>query len=210
LTTPSSEALTRAWSNNQLRILDAAASVFAVYGPDATIDQIADATRQTKGFIYYSFRSKTDLYLAVYERGMGELESAVAAAAAGQANGADRLRAALTAHILRVMRALDYHLVIQQGIDRRQHARLRPDDRNKLERLFDVRDHYEGTIVRLVRQGIRDGSLAPLDAKLAARTLLGGVVGVGNWYRPRPRETAAAQENLARLISEILMQGVSA
>jgi AcrR family transcriptional regulator len=206
----SSDAPARAWSDNQLRILDAAASVFAVYGPDATIDQIADATGQTKGFIYYSFRSKSDIYLAVYERGMGDLETAVAAAAAGQAKGADRLRAALIAHILRIMRALDYHLVIQQGIDRRQHARLRPDDRSKLERLFDVRDHYETTIVGLVRQGMRDGSLAAVDAKLAARTLLGGVVGVGNWYRPRPGETTIAQRELARAIGEILMQGVAA
>jgi AcrR family transcriptional regulator len=207
---PSSEAPARTWSDNQLRILDAAASVFAVYGPDATIDQIADATGQTKGFVYYSFRSKSDIYLAVYERGMAELEAAAAASAAGQPSGADRLRAVLIAHILRIMRALDYHLVIQQGIDRRQHARLRPDDRNNLERLFAVRDHYEAMIVRIVRQGIRDGSLAAVDAKLAARTLLGGVVGVGNWYRPRPRETGVAQEELARAIGEILMQGVTA
>jgi Tetracyclin repressor-like, C-terminal domain len=76
-------------------------------------------------------------------------------------------------------------------------ARLRPDDRNNLERLFAVRDHYEAMIVRIVRQGIRDGSLAAVDAKLAARTLLGGggrsrqLVPAAPWLTPRSRATGA-------------------
>ena len=53
------------------RILDAAAVVFQAEGFErTTIDDIAERIGATKGRIYYYFRSKFDIYLAVYEAGM--------------------------------------------------------------------------------------------------------------------------------------------
>jgi AcrR family transcriptional regulator len=58
-------------NDNQSRILDAAATEFMNAGFDATsIDDIARRIGQTKGLIYYHFRSTVDIFYAVYERGM--------------------------------------------------------------------------------------------------------------------------------------------
>jgi AcrR family transcriptional regulator len=59
-------------NDNRSRILDAAATEFMNAGFDATsIDDIARRIGQTKGLIYYHFRSKIDIFPAVYERGSG-------------------------------------------------------------------------------------------------------------------------------------------
>ncbi|WP_229796251.1 helix-turn-helix domain-containing protein, partial [Saccharothrix coeruleofusca] len=50
------------------RILDAAAEAFMAHGfANATIDDIAREVGATKGLVYYHFRSKFDIFLAVYE-----------------------------------------------------------------------------------------------------------------------------------------------
>ena len=55
-------------SDARSRILDAAAEAFMASGfANATIDDIAREVGATKGLVYYHFRSKFDIFLAVYE-----------------------------------------------------------------------------------------------------------------------------------------------
>lgn len=198
---------------NQLiiRILDAAAEAFTERGFDAaTIDDVANLIHQTKGVVYYHFRSKVDLFFGVYERGMTEVSETVqeALAATPEGTGAERLNAALMAHAAYIMRRSTYHLVIQEGVERRSHLALRPDERVRLEELEGLRAEHEGLVQSLVEQGIKDRSIRDVSVRLTTRTIIGAILGIGLWYRPRPEETDIERLQLAAEIVDLVISGL--
>jgi AcrR family transcriptional regulator len=200
-----------AWTATQIRVLDASARTFAAKGFDAsTTDDIAAVLGQSKGVVYYNFRSKLDLFIGIYRRGMDELGTAVEAAMAGAGGGEERLLAATTAHVRRIMAMPDYHHVIQQGIDARTEGRMTAEDRKRLAELVRLRDAHEARFVDIVKAGVRDRSLDAESPVLAARTILGAILGVGNWYRPRATQSDEELDALAAVIAGIIVRGIVA
>jgi AcrR family transcriptional regulator len=67
----------------QIRVLDAAAELFAQHGVGGTsLQMIADALGVTKGAIYFQFKSKDEVVLAVAEAELARLEAALTTAEA--------------------------------------------------------------------------------------------------------------------------------
>ena len=67
-----------AMTDARSRILDAAAEAFMRSGfAGTTIDDIARDVSATKGLVYYHFRSKFDIFLAVYGEGMRRVRERV-------------------------------------------------------------------------------------------------------------------------------------
>jgi AcrR family transcriptional regulator len=65
----------------EARIVDAALDLFSTHGIDATsLQMIADALGVTKGAVYYHFKTKHDIVLAVCADSFDALEAAVAEA----------------------------------------------------------------------------------------------------------------------------------
>lgn len=198
-------------SPNRLRILDAAAEAFMERGYDATsIDVIADRIGATKGAVYYSYRSKMDIFLAVYERGMLLLEHRVAGAVSEsrETPAAQRLRAVSIAHAANIMGNYAYHVVIQTGVEQRRQMALRDADRARLEQLDRTRADHETFVRGLVEEGQRDGSLRDVPARLATRTLLGGIVGIAIWFHPRDDQAERDRADIAEEVVELLLGGL--
>ena len=67
--------------NRREALLDAAAAMFAAKGYDGTsIRDIAGAVGMLPGSLYYHFKSKEELLLAVYRKGVARFEAAIDAA----------------------------------------------------------------------------------------------------------------------------------
>lgn len=195
----------------QARLLDAAAESFMATGYNGTsVDEVARSIGATKGAVYYHYRSKLDLLLGVCERGMLLLEERIAGALSDSREGdaAERLREVSTGQVENIIRHYAYHVVIQQSVEHRRQMPLRDSDRERLRGLDDMRDRHEALIADLIDQGIADGSLRPMDTRLAARTLLGGIVGVAIWYRPRPGQSEHDQHVLAAGVVDLLLAGL--
>lgn len=197
------------------KILDAAAAAFTERGFDgASVDDVVASLHQTKGVVYYHFRSKLDLYFGIYEKGMADLSERVraaeeAAAAGGKTRtGADQLRTILVTHAANVMRKFTYHYVIQHGIERHDHLALTSDDRARFETVRQMRSDHERLIESAIERGMADGSIRNVPVRLSTRTLLGGVVGVGNWYRPRPDESEGDWMSIANETVDLLLSGL--
>lgn len=197
----------------QLRLLDAAASAFVERGYDASsVDDIAADVGVTKGAVYYSYRSKMDLFLGVCERGMLVFEEHVARAlhAAGDGSAAHRLRAVCLGHAESIVSNLAYHLAIQQGVEHRRQMPLRERERARMAGVDAMRDTHERFVLALVEEGVADGSLRPVPIPLATRTLIGGVIGVGHWYRLREGQSDEERSYLARQVVDLVLGGVVA
>lgn len=192
------------------RILDAAAEAFMVHGfANTTIDDIADQVGATKGLIYYHFRSKFDIFLAVYEDGMRRVRERVEPHAGGPGTGRERLTAMSIAHLENLMTELGYHHVVHQGVRYQASTALKARQRDALAALNELRRDYERTFRRVVAEGISDGSLRAVDESLATRTLLSNLNAVDMWYRKIDGQTADEINALARNVVDLLVGGMA-
>ena len=191
------------------RILDAAAEAFMEHGfANATIDDIAREVGATKGLVYYHFRSKFDIFLAVYEEAMGRVRARVELPARSAGTGRDRLVAMAVAHLVNLMTDLAYHHVVHQAVRGQVSVALKTRQRDALEQLNELRRDYEQLFRGVLAAGIADGSLRAVDASLATRTLLSNLNAVDTWYHRVEGQPAAEIEELARRIVDLLIGGL--
>jgi AcrR family transcriptional regulator len=193
------------------RILDAAAEAFMRAGyASATIDDIAREVGATKGLIYYHFRSKFDIVLAVYEEAMRRVRRRVEPLAEGPGSGRDRLVAMAMAHEVNLMADLAYHNVVHQAVRGEMHTALKARQRDALLALNQLRSDYERMFRRVVGEGVADGSLRAVEPALATRTLLSNLNAVDTWYRRIEGQTTDEIHDLAHRIVDLLIGGLTA
>jgi AcrR family transcriptional regulator len=193
------------------RILDAAADAFMARGfANTTIDDIADEVGATKGLIYYHFRSKFDIFLAVYEDGMRRVRERVEPHSTAPGTGHQRLEAMSIAHLENLMTELGYHHVVHQGVRHQDSTALKVRQRDALTALNELRRDYERMFRRVIAEGIADGSLREVDEALATRTLLSNLNAVDVWYRKIEGQTGEEIRELARRVVDILIGGLAA
>ncbi|WNV88108.1 TetR family transcriptional regulator [Umezawaea sp. Da 62-37] len=193
------------------RILDAAAGAFMATGfANTTIDDIADGLGATKGLVYYHFRSKFDIFLAVYEEAMRRVRERVEPHATGDGNGRDRLVAMSVAHLLNLMEDLAFHHIVHQAVRGEVSTALKTRQRDALVALNQLRSDYEQLFHGVVVEGVDDGSLRATDPSLATRTLLSSLNAVDTWYREIEDQTADEVHDLARRVVGLLVGGLAA
>jgi AcrR family transcriptional regulator len=193
------------------RILDAAADAFMVRGfANTTIDDIADEVGATKGLIYYHFRSKFDIFLAVYEEGMRRVRERVEPQSGAPGTGHQRLVAMSIAHLENLMTELGYHHVVHQGVRHQDSTALKVRQRDALTALNDLRRDYERMFRGVYEEGMADGSLREVDPALATRTLLSNLNAVDVWYRRIEGQTSEEIHELARQVVDLLIGGLAA
>lgn len=193
------------------RILDAAADAFMVRGfANTTIDDIADEVGATKGLIYYHFRSKFDVFLAVYQEGMRRVRERVEPQSRAAGTGHERLVGMSVAHLENLMTELGYHHVVHQGVRHQDSTALKVRQRDALTALNDLRRDYEQMFRRVVEEGLADGSLRPVDPALATRTLLSNLNAVDVWYHRIEGQTLDDIRELARQVVDLLIGGMAA
>lgn len=178
----------------------AAAELFADVGLDATkMEDIAAATGVPKATLYYYFEGKEDILAFLFNEILDEVGRAVDEAVRTEGTAAERLRAAIVAH-LRVFeefpaasRALQFDLG--------RAARI-PHIDERVEAAF------RGPVRRLLEEGAGDGSLRSVEhPRLVAIAILGAVTTVGinalTLGRSRP------VEEVADVVIDLVLRGVA-
>jgi AcrR family transcriptional regulator len=160
--------------NRRGAVLDSAARSFARKGYDGTsIRDIAADVGVQPSSLYYFFRSKDDLFEAVYERGVEQILAAVEQAISTTKKPWLRIERAAIAHLESLLINGDYNALV---------ANIVPRGETELEkRLIRHRDRYEILFVELVNDLLLP---VKIDRKIFRLTLLGSLNGVASWYRP--------------------------
>lgn len=192
------------------QILDAAAVVFQAQGFErTTIDDIAERIGATKGRIYYYFRSKFDIYLAVYEAGMSGAFLTVEPLSQEPGTGRERLTTMAVRHLVNLMTDPGYHDVISQGVVAGRSTALKEHQRQALIGLNEIRTRYEDLFRGVVTDGMADGSLRDGDARLATRFLLSSLNSTAMWFRVRENQDAAEIRDLAEQLVDQAIGGLA-
>ncbi|MDB5870622.1 MAG: kstR2 [Ramlibacter sp.] len=160
--------------SRRLALLDHAAACFRRLGYQAaTVRDVARELGMTTGGIYAHFGSKELLLTAVYTQGVEQIcQHVLAAVAAAGPEPANRLRAALTAHVEFLLSGGDYAQVV---------IRVLPDDAPETVRadLVALRDRYEAVFVDIVAAlKLKRG----IDRRMFRLLVLGALNSTQRWY----------------------------
>jgi AcrR family transcriptional regulator len=179
-------------------LLDAAAAEFNLYGvAGASLSRIARTVGLTRAALYYYVESREDLAFRCYARACGALADDLATAA-GARTGLERVRAF-------VLAALDP--ARPAGVVPSDVACLDPARRAEIEAL-----HGRNTarLRKFIEDGVRDGSVRPCDAEIAAQAILGMVFWTPLAHEWTPGVGEDVRRHAAHSIAELVTDGVAA
>lgn len=155
------------------QILEGAFTCFAAKGyHNTTMDDIVAACGLSKGALYWYFKSKKELLLAVVDAWLEAADDAYHAAAARAGTPRDKLRAmgrvygqALAADARRAAVAIEFWGLSGQD----------PEVRERLRQLYG---RYRGMVEGILAEGVAAGQFRPLDARRIAGVLLAAYDGL--------------------------------
>ena len=141
----------------------------------ASLDEVAAALQISKPTIYHYLGNKEQVLLECVARGLEQLQGAADAALQEDGNGLDRLRSFLTRYAEINMDDFG-RCVIRTGEEM-----LSPEG---AKRFRGFKREIDQALRRLIEAGIADGSIGPVNVKIAAFTLAGALNWPGRWYEP--------------------------
>jgi TetR/AcrR family transcriptional regulator, cholesterol catabolism regulator len=179
-------------------ILDAAVALFGKFGyAGTTMRDIAREVGVLPGSLYAHISSKETLLDEIVEMGIGSflaIESTIPA----DGTGSEKLRAGIKAHVAVAAEHPGRSLVVFH--------QWRFLTEPNLTRALNKRRRYQQLFVRLIEEGIADGSFAPnLDTKIAVFTILGALNWVPEWYSPRGHY---GPEEIGDRVADLLLEGL--
>jgi AcrR family transcriptional regulator len=156
----------------------AAVELFAARGYHATsMRAIAAASRVQPAAIYHWYPSKEAILVSLQDDFMEQLTEKVVAAMDEHEKPGLRLGAAVREHVV----FHGNHRLAAFVTD----SEIRALTKRRRAALIAKRDAYQEMFTRMVRAGIRDGSLKASDAAVAAYAILLQCTGVALWFDPR-------------------------
>jgi AcrR family transcriptional regulator len=146
------------------KLFEAAFALFGEKGFDrTTMDEIAAKAGVARATLYYYFRGKDDLFLFLLERGISTLGVALGEATQSGATGRERLEHALDVMIDLMSEFRDVLLVSMQEFGR-IHSEAS---------VVHAWVHEHSPLLAILEQGVRDGSLRPIDVESTALAIFG-------------------------------------
>jgi TetR/AcrR family transcriptional regulator len=180
-------------------IIREAAKVFNRRGSHgATLDDVAERLGVSKAALYRYVESKQDLLYACHIEAMEIARESIDAGEAAGRNGLEKIRIGMSTYLREMIGAMGVPVLIleENALTGRQK-----------EHIIELRDAFEKRMRRLVEEGIADGSILPLNPKLAMFMLLGAVHWVTKWYSPDGPWTA---DDVADALIEMTTRGLAA
>ena len=182
------------------RILDAARQRFIQQGYQGlSMRQIAQAVGVSKPAIYYHFQDKEQLFLAVIDAYLDEMEDLL-----------DRIRdedGTARHQITSIVRD-----ILSLPVEKRAAIHLASQDMAQLSRESQAaihqayREKFSGKIQDILRAGIQKGELRPVDPEVAAWTLLGMMV---PYFSPAHLEDIPLPVHIVEQILAIYLDGIA-
>ncbi len=186
---------TKTRANNRIdELLDASARRFAEAGYKATTTRdIAKEVKMQPGSVYYHFKSKGELLLAIYQTGVQRISEKVTRAITEQSEPLDKLKAALNAHLEVILDESDYARVL---------TTVQPSEVPQFEdQLIRLRNDYEKLFIDLMNTL----PFKPDADKNILRMLMIGAANYSQWwYRPGGKSPSYLAEQLAIMIEGCL------
>jgi len=179
-------------------VLKAAAELFLEKSYRRTsLDDVAGRLKITKPTLYHYFRNKEEILLGCYRWGTALIEQTLNEIAGRCGTGLEKVEAfvyayanVMTLNFGRCVMRLDEGDLSAKALAEVRAAKRRIDRRLR----------------SFIQEGIRDGSIAPCNPKIAAFSLAGAVNWICMWYEP---EGPLSAEEIASQLARTLTHGLA-
>ena len=180
-------------------ILTASTYLFIAQGYHGlSMRQIAEAVGVSKAALYYHFRDKEELFLAMLDSYLGEIEALLDRLIAEEISARESIR--------EFIRCVLAQPAEQRAIIRlfsQEMSQLEDASRQAFQRAYHQKFLYK--VQRLLQFGIERGELRPMDATIATWTLLGIMY---PYFYPAHTLDMPSPDDLAEQIAMIYLDGV--
>lgn len=177
----------------------AAIDLFFEHGYEATsLRAIAGQVGIQVGSLYNHLTSKESLLYSIMSNVIEDLLNELDVRLATVTNPVDRLRVAVEVHVFfHTARAREVFI---------GNSELRSLTTPHRNRVVKLRDRYEQHVVRIIEEGVRDGSFRTNDPKLMAFAILAIGTSTSTWFRPEGR---LQLDDIASAYTELILNGLS-
>lgn len=178
-------------------ILKSAAAAFRRRGyHGASVEEIADSLRMTKGSLYYYFKNKEEILFFCHDWSLDLLLGRLQDAELQDAPPDARLRRLIVAFV---------HMILDE-----LHGTALTLDPQALSpplqrRVIAKRDAFDRGLRRLLQEGMDAGVFAPGDPKLLSFAILGAVNWITRWFDPKGPATS---QEIADRFADYLVNGL--
>jgi AcrR family transcriptional regulator len=182
------------------RIVDAARRLFYEKGYErTTLDDIAERLQVTKPFIYSYYKNKNELLHEIAQQCITECLEAQSRILASKLPIPEKL-AKIVEEVAQIIIDNQANTIIYL----REEMNL---DWRVAQKIREQRNEFDHRNVKLLKDGVRAGSLKLVDERVAARCIGGILVWCALWYRDLGVLSPAA---IAQLVSQNVMRMVGA
>ncbi len=158
-------------------LLAAATRLFRQRGYHATsMQDLAEALGMNRGSLYHYIASKDDLLWSILNHTFDLLDETVVRLLHADVPPLERLRSAIHAHLRVAADHADELSLLQ--------IELRSLEPERRARLIERRDAYEAPWRGTIAAAVADGTLRPVDVRLAGIGILSVCNWFTQWYRP--------------------------
>lgn len=160
--------------------------------------QISEAVGVSKAALYYYFKDKEELFLAILNAYLNEIEASIDAIRAGAGSSTDQLRQFVES-------------VLGQPAEQRAIIRLASQEMSQLSavsrRQFDklYREKFIGKLNAILQEGMERGEFRTFDAEVATWSLLGIMY---PYFYPAHSSRPLAPETIQEIVN-IYLNGVT-
>ena len=181
------------------QILATAKSLFIQHGYHGlAMRQISEAIGVSKAALYYHFKDKEDLFIAILSSNLNELERAIDLIQSRQISCSEQI-------------VLFGEYVLNQSAEERAIIRLGSQEMAHLSAIArqnfnkTYHDQFTGKLQNIFQDGIAKGEFRPIDPGIATWALLGIMY---PYFYPAHAESTSLQPEIIRQIISIYMDGV--
>lgn len=155
-------------------VIAEAARAFGRHGANnVSLDQIAAALNVTKPALYYYFKNKQELIYECHELVMRIGDQVLEDAVASESTGYVRITTFIKNYLAVLTDQFGAPAILHDF------SAMTPSDQNKI---VLRRRRFTQQLRQILVDGIRDGSIAPCDPKLAVFWFMGAVSSIPQWY----------------------------
>lgn len=163
-----------------------------------SLDDVAKSLNVTKPTIYHYFRSKDEILFECVQQGLTSIREAAERVEAQGGTGLERLQS--LAHDYAICMTQDFCICITRTADHE----LSPASRDRFRAL---KREIDGTMRQVIKDGIRDGTIAPGSERMISFTMAGALNWIARWFKP---DGPMSRDEIARTMVGILTNGVAA
>ena len=190
--------------NHAVQILEAGEKLFAKKGfYPTTMEEVARAAGLAKGTIYLHFDDKRNLFFSIIEKKLDILLEKIEKEMRKDEFPSQRIKLAIGIHLRFLEENRDFFKIMQTLPES-----LKQEMERKLKgRVIEKQSRYVEILDQLIRKGIRNQEIKPLDSRKLAVILVGMMHSLTIYWISRKEKGSLSQDD--SLVWQVFWEGIS-